>query len=93
MEKTIRRARATHETRIELSKRVETPCTHSVALIHEKTTRLLIRALQGGDSMPKCGLCGAEVKEQPKITAEGKCSVCGTKLATVKSFHRTGSQR
>jgi DNA-directed RNA polymerase subunit RPC12/RpoP len=43
--------------------------------------------------MPKCGLCGVEVKEQPKITAEGKCSACGTKLNTVKSFHRAGSQK
>jgi|GEM_PF-2731747 len=34
--------------------------------------------------LPKCGLCGAEVKEQPKITAEGKCSVCGAKLAIQK---------
>jgi DNA-directed RNA polymerase subunit RPC12/RpoP len=32
----------------------------------------------------KCGLCGAEVKEQPKITKEGKCSVCGVKLAPKK---------
>jgi DNA-directed RNA polymerase subunit RPC12/RpoP len=32
----------------------------------------------------KCGLCGAEVKEQPKITADGKCSVCGAKLAVKK---------
>jgi DNA-directed RNA polymerase subunit RPC12/RpoP len=32
----------------------------------------------------KCGLCGAEVKEQPKITAEGKCSVCGKQLALAK---------
>ena len=30
--------------------------------------------------MVKCGLCGAEVGEQPKITSEGKCSVCGAKL-------------
>jgi len=43
--------------------------------------------------MPKCGLCGAEVKEQPKITAEGKCSACGTNLATTKSFRRVGSKR
>jgi DNA-directed RNA polymerase subunit RPC12/RpoP len=28
----------------------------------------------------KCGLCKADVKEQPKITAEGNCSVCGAKL-------------
>jgi len=28
----------------------------------------------------KCGLCGKEVDEQPMITAEGKCSVCGAKL-------------
>ena len=34
--------------------------------------------------MVKCGLCGAEVPEQPKITAQGKCSVCGAKLAIKK---------
>jgi DNA-directed RNA polymerase subunit RPC12/RpoP len=38
----------------------------------------------GGESALKCGLCGAEVKEQPKITAEGKCSACGAKLAVKK---------
>jgi DNA-directed RNA polymerase subunit RPC12/RpoP len=43
--------------------------------------------------MPKCGLCGAEVKEQPKITAEGKCSVCGASLATTKSFRRKKSKQ
>jgi DNA-directed RNA polymerase subunit RPC12/RpoP len=32
----------------------------------------------------KCGLCKGEVKEQPKITADGKCSVCGAKLAVAK---------
>ena len=32
----------------------------------------------------KCGLCGGEVSEQPKITADGKCSVCGAKLAVAK---------
>ena len=32
----------------------------------------------------KCGLCGGEVNEQPKITADGKCSVCGAKLAVAK---------
>ena len=32
----------------------------------------------------KCGLCKAEVKEQSKITAEGKCSNCGAKLAVAK---------
>ena len=26
--------------------------------------------------MAKCRFCGAKVKEQPKITAEGKCSIC-----------------
>lgn len=36
------------------------------------------------DELVKCGICGAEVKEQPKITAEGKCSVCGAKLAVKK---------
>jgi len=39
---------------------------------------------RGGEIMVKCGLCGAEVKEQPKITAQGKCSVCGAKLAIKK---------
>ena len=34
--------------------------------------------------MVKCGLCRAEFGEQPKITAEGKCSVCGAKLAIKK---------
>lgn len=34
--------------------------------------------------MVKFGLCGAEVRQQPKITAEGKCSVCGAKLAVKK---------
>jgi DNA-directed RNA polymerase subunit RPC12/RpoP len=38
----------------------------------------------GGDRLVKCGLCGGEVKEQPKITADGKCSVCGAKLAVEK---------
>jgi len=28
----------------------------------------------------KCGLCKKEVKKQPMITAEGKCSECGAKL-------------
>ena len=30
--------------------------------------------------MPKCGICGKEVPEQPMITEDGKCSVCGAKL-------------
>jgi len=34
--------------------------------------------------MVKCGLCKAEVREQPKITADGKCSACGAKLAIKK---------
>ena len=34
--------------------------------------------------MLKCGLCGGEVNEQPKITAEGKCSLCKAKLAVAK---------
>ncbi|OGD45673.1 hypothetical protein A3K79_06925 [Candidatus Bathyarchaeota archaeon RBG_13_46_16b] len=67
--------------------------TSSIAFIRKKATRLLIRILGGGDSMPKCGLCGAEVKEQPKITAEGKCSVCGAKLVTIKTFRRAESKR
>jgi DNA-directed RNA polymerase subunit RPC12/RpoP len=28
----------------------------------------------------KCGLCKKEVKKQPMITSEGKCSECGAKL-------------
>ena len=32
----------------------------------------------------KCGLCGAEVGEEPKITSDGKCSKCGAKLAFAK---------
>jgi DNA-directed RNA polymerase subunit RPC12/RpoP len=51
------------------------------------------KSLEGGDLMPKCGLCGSEVKEQPKITAGGKCSVCGTSLATTKSYHRVKSKQ
>jgi len=35
-------------------------------------------------TMPKCGVCGAEVEEQPKITEKGTCSVCGAKLAIKK---------
>ena len=34
--------------------------------------------------MPKCGICGKEVTEQPKITEEGTCSVCGAKLTVKK---------
>jgi len=34
--------------------------------------------------MPKCGVCGADVKEQPKITEKGACSVCGAKLTFKK---------
>jgi DNA-directed RNA polymerase subunit RPC12/RpoP len=34
--------------------------------------------------MVKCGVCGADVKEQPKITSEGKCSICGAKLTVKK---------
>jgi len=32
----------------------------------------------------KCGVCGKEVKEQPKVTAEGKCSICGAKFTVAK---------
>jgi hypothetical protein len=35
--------------------------------------------------MAKCGVCGADVKEQPRITSEGKCSICGAKLCTFAS--------
>jgi len=43
-----------------------------------------ISTIIGGESKLKCGLCGGEVKEQPRITADGKCSVCGAKLAVKK---------
>lgn len=33
--------------------------------------------------MPKCGLCGKEVDEQPKITEDAKCSECGAELTIV----------
>jgi len=33
--------------------------------------------------MPMCGICKKEVSEQPKITTEGTCSVCGVKLKQV----------
>lgn len=33
--------------------------------------------------MPKCGLCGKEVDEQPRITDEGKCSECGAELTII----------
>jgi len=38
----------------------------------------------------KCGLCSAEVREQPKITAEGKCSVAllYSALADEETVHR-----
>ena len=39
----------------------------------------------GGENLVKCGICGAEVKEQPKITVEGKCSACGAKLEVKKN--------
>jgi len=35
-------------------------------------------------SLLKCGLCKGEVKEQSKITDDGKCSNCGAKLAVAK---------
>ncbi len=33
--------------------------------------------------MPKCGLCGKEVDEEPRITKDAKCSVCGAELTIV----------
>lgn len=33
--------------------------------------------------MPKCGLCGREVDEEPRITEDAKCSVCGAELTIV----------
>lgn len=50
----------------------------SLEIILERAKRSEVKTLV------KCGLCGKEVPEQPKITAEGKCSVCGAKL-TVKT--------
>jgi len=34
--------------------------------------------------MPKCGICGAEVPEQPRVTEEGKCSICSAELTIKK---------
>ncbi len=31
-------------------------------------------------TMEKCGICGKDVPEQPSITEEGLCSMCGAKL-------------
>lgn len=31
-------------------------------------------------TMEKCGICGKDVREQPMVTEEGKCSQCGAKL-------------
>lgn len=33
--------------------------------------------------MPKCGICGKEVEEQPKITEDAKCSICGAELTVI----------
>lgn len=33
--------------------------------------------------MPKCGLCGKEVDEQPRIGEDGTCSQCGAELTVV----------
>lgn len=52
-------------------------CLKSVEVIAARDKRSEVKTLV------KCGLCGKEVPEQPKITAKGKCSVCGAKL-TVK---------
>ncbi|OPY29361.1 MAG: hypothetical protein A4E28_00959 [Methanocella sp. PtaU1.Bin125] len=32
----------------------------------------------------RCGLCGKEVSQNPCITKDGTCSVCGAKLAPAK---------
>lgn len=34
----------------------------------------------GGGGTMKCGVCGMEVSEQPRITEEGKCNQCGREL-------------
>jgi formylmethanofuran dehydrogenase subunit E len=39
------------------------------------------------NQMPKCRICGAEVKEQPKITAEGACSISAELIKQVQEFH------
>lgn len=36
-----------------------------------------------GEKIPKCGICGKDVDEQPKITEEGQCSVCGAELTII----------
>ncbi|MBS3815223.1 MAG: hypothetical protein KGY45_01520 [Hadesarchaea archaeon] len=35
------------------------------------------------DLMPICGVCGKEVDEQPKITEDARCSVCGAELTII----------
>jgi phosphoribosylaminoimidazole (AIR) synthetase len=41
---------------------------------------LLFFNQEGGDEMPKCGICGGEAPRQPCITEEGKCDLCGKKV-------------
>ena len=35
------------------------------------------------NKLPKCGLCGKEVDEQPRITSDAKCSECGAELTII----------
>ncbi|WP_424356635.1 hypothetical protein [Methanocella sp. MCL-LM] len=32
-------------------------------------------------TMEKCGICGKDVPEQPGVTSEGNCNMCGAKLS------------
>ena len=38
----------------------------------------------GEKTLVKCPLCGAEVKNLPSVTKEGKCSICGANLTVKK---------
>jgi|GEM_PF-1918779 len=35
-------------------------------------------------TMEKCGICRKDVPEQPVVTSEGTCNMCGTKLSMEK---------
>lgn len=34
--------------------------------------------------MEKCGICKGDVERQPHVTKDGKCDICGEKLALEK---------
>ncbi|WP_268921604.1 hypothetical protein [Methanolobus halotolerans] len=35
--------------------------------------------------MVKCGICGGDVPQQPRVTDEGKCDQCGKQLELAES--------